>query len=884
MPSQSPAGDARNEAVLRVLIEAVESMIAIAHPDGTLWLWNGVCETAAGVPLSEVAGEPLWDVLRLRPNLRSEAQESLRRLLAGDVQVVPFQSVWARSDGRKVRIAWNARLASWGGEALLIVATGSEVMRGRRVARALVETEARYEALLDLLPDPVIVYQDGKVVFADAAAERMYGAEPSQLLGLPVLERVAPESLPLVLRRLEMSRGRVEKLLPAEERHLRLDGSVVDVEVTSVNVLFGGRPAVELVARDISDRKATEAALRSSEAQMRSLLEAAPAVVWSASVEGVLTSVYGRADQIYHGSVGSLVGRNIFDVASRIPEFLAAAQTALAGEPTIVRIRRPNLALECRLNPMIGPDGAVTGLTGVVIDTRESEAAAVERAETEARVRAVFDETSLGMVLLDSEGHCLESNAAFQALLGYTQDELHRLTVAEYTHPADVAETTRALRDVFSGTMGRHEMEKRYIAKDGREVWVRVHISPVKTAAGPPSLTVGTVEDISEHKNLEEQLAQTSKMEALGRLAGGVAHDFNNLLTVVNGYADLLAMSLEGDERAADAREIRQAGARATELTAQLLAFGRRSPRALEAVDLNERVGAMVPMLRRLLGEDIEFVVDLDPNLGAVEADPSQFDQVVMNLVVNGRDAMPSGGELKITTCRIESSTGGIEPRDLKRHWARLEISDSGFGMAPDILEHIFEPFFTTKGKGKGTGLGLAMVYGIVRQMSGHIRVESAIGVGSKFIVELPLGDSAASADPAGAVATGTGGRGETILLVEDEPAVREFCRRALEGDGYRVYATGPREALEAASTLGTGPDLLVTDVVMPDFDGPTIAAALSARKRGLRVLFMSGYPRDREGELTGAAAGGTILGKPFTPRDLCDAVRRVLDRPERVG
>jgi nitrogen-specific signal transduction histidine kinase/FixJ family two-component response regulator len=393
-------------------------------------------------------------------------------------------------------------------------------------------------------------------------------------------------------------------------------------------------------------------------------------------------------------------------------------------------------------------------------------------------------------------------------------------------------------------------------------------------------MSVGTSEDITSSKELEEQLRQGSKMEALGRLAGGVAHDFNNLLTVVNGYADILVASLEGDERAADAMEIRRAGGRGTELTAQLLAFGRRAAWSVQRIELNDRIGALVPMLRRLLGEDIEFEVTLDQRLGFVETDPSQLDQVVMNLVVNGRDAMPGGGELKLATTLLppdqQVAAGEIGPA-----WARLEIVDTGFGMAPEVMERIFEPFFTTKSLGHGTGLGLATVYGIVEQMGGHIHVQSTVGVGSRFQVDLPLSNAAASAPEASL--PGARGRGSgTILVVEDEPAVRDFCKRALEAEGYRVIATGPKGAVEEAAALGASLDLLLSDVVMPELDGPTIAAALTARNPGLPVLFMSGYPRDRESEISGAAAAGAVLAKPFDARQLAEAVRRALDRHAR--
>jgi two-component system cell cycle sensor histidine kinase/response regulator CckA len=768
----SSAGDAASsralaehrENLVRRLIDAIDALVVVVLPEGSLWLWNQRCDETSGVPLAGVAGQSLWWVMRLRPNLRAIAQDSLERLITGKERSVEFQAQWLRKDGRKARVSWTARMVDIDGFRF-VVATGVETTRGRQAAREMAETESRFETLLEVLPDPVVIHQDGRAVFVNRAAVEMYEAPSAEMMTTrPVLEWVAPESRPFVAGRIGHILAHGEPVPMAEQRHLKWDGRPFDVAVVAAPVTFDGRPAVELVSRDITAWKAAERALRASE----------------------------------------------------------------------------------------------------------------------ARVRAVFDQSSLGMILVDRDGRSIESNSAFQRLLGYDKDELAQLRVHDYTHPGDRDASQRLLGQLFSGNNDGYGLEKRYLAKDGREIWARVHVSPVRDGAGDLQLAVCTIEDVTEHKLLEDQLGQASKMEALGRLAGGVAHDFNNLLTVVNGYADLLVIALEGDDRAADAIEIRRAGTRATELTSQLLAFGRRSKRSLEPVDLNGRMAAMVPMLRRLLGEDIEFGVTFDKTLGAVDADPSQLDQVVMNLVVNGRDAMPSGGSLTVATYFLES---GVAGRSGDCGWAGMKIADTGFGMAPDVLEHIFEPFFTTKGQGKGTGLGLATVYGIVQGMGGHIRVESALGVGSTFIVELPLCEarvpSPAARQPHAAA---TARASESILLVEDEPSVRDFCKRALEADGYRVSAAGPREALDISAQLGDDLDLLVTDVVMPDFDGPSIAAALTSGRPTLRVLFMSGYPRDREDELTGAMAEGAVLAKPFTPRELCDAVRRSLDRPPLAG
>jgi two-component system, cell cycle sensor histidine kinase and response regulator CckA len=761
----APSADqkAAQAETLRPVIDAVDALVVVIAADGSLWLWNRRCDGTSGTPLADVAGKPIWDAMGLRPGLRVRAQEAFDRLMAGEEHSVAFRSQWLRKDGRKARVTWTARLVAWADGTRFVIATGTETTRGRQVAMDIAETESRFETLLDVLPDPVIVHQNGRLVFANRAAVEMYGAgSPEELYGLSVIEFVAPDHRGFVMGRMARMLGAGEVVPMVEERHLRLDVSAFDVEVVASPVNFGGKPAITVVAREITARKGTEAALRASE----------------------------------------------------------------------------------------------------------------------ARVRAVFDQSSLGMLLVDREARYVECNAAYSRLLGYDAGELSRLTVSDYTHPADVLPSKRRLEDLFAERNDGYVTEKRYIAKDGREIWARVHVSPIRDGSGPPRFAIGTVEDITERKLLEGQVRESSKMEALGRLAGGVAHDFNNVLTVVNGMAELLAESLEGDERAADAIAIRDAGRRAAELTNQLNSFGRRAKTMLQPVDLNGRIAEMVPMLRRLLGEDMDFTTRLDASVGHVEADPTQLDQVVMNLVVNGRDAMPGGGSLVLSTHALAAGTSARAGAG--EGWARLEIADTGHGMAPDILEHIFEPFFTTKGKGKGTGLGLATVFRIVDEMGGYVWAESEIGTGSRFIVELPLCAERPAVTAEAASEPGPARRASgTILLVEDDLTVRELCKRALETEGYRVHVADPRDALDLAESLGSDLDILLTDVVMPDFDGPTIAAALRSRRRDLRVLFMSGYPRDREDELTGAAAQGEFLSKPFKPRELCDAVRAVLERPQ---
>jgi signal transduction histidine kinase len=384
-------------------------------------------------------------------------------------------------------------------------------------------------------------------------------------------------------------------------------------------------------------------------------------------------------------------------------------------------------------------------------------------------------------------------------------------------------------------------------------------------------------------RQTEAQLQQSQKMEAVGRLAGGVAHDFNNLLTVIRGYSELLLARMEpGDSMRKDMEEVKKAADRATGLTRQLLAFSRRQFIAPKVVDLNALVVNMDGMLRRLMGEDIiELCAELAPKLGAIRADPGQVEQVIMNLAVNARDAMPKGGRLTIETRNVsvgrqaKQETVGVEAGS----YVMLAVRDTGHGMDAETRSHLFEPFFTTKEKGKGTGLGLSTVYGIVKQSRGSITVESVLGQGTVFRIYFPLIelDAQGFAGTADAVAPACGR--ETILLVEDEPAVRGLVHETLRLHGYTVLEA--RHGIEALMTVAkhTGPiHLLLTDVVMPQMSGPEVAEKLQSIRPDTKVLYMSGYPDHPVFEQGGVSKETSFLPKPFTPNVLAKKVREVLD------
>ena len=384
----------------------------------------------------------------------------------------------------------------------------------------------------------------------------------------------------------------------------------------------------------------------------------------------------------------------------------------------------------------------------------------------------------------------------------------------------------------------------------------------------------------------DEQLRQAQKLEAIGRLAGGVAHDFNNLLTAIIGYTDLLRERLpEDDPTTRDVAQIRRAADRATALTRQLLAFSRKQFLTPTVLDINETVLGLLTMLQRAIGEHIETTTRLWPALGLVKADASQLEQVIVNVVLNARDAMPTGGHLSIETANIELTAEQIKAEGLSippGDYVMLAVGDTGIGMDASTRARAFEPFFTTKPKGKGTGLGLATVYGIVEQSGGGIALETAPGRGTAIRIYLPVTDAVAEEPEPAPVPVATEGS-ETLLLVEDNAAVRELSARALRRRGYTVYeAAGGDEAIDWSTRSPIKPDLLVTDVVMPGLSGPNLAARLMQQNPKMRVLYVSGYSDDATA-VHGAFWGGVpLLQKPFTPAQLAERVRATLDAAAR--
>jgi PAS domain S-box-containing protein len=510
----------------------------------------------------------------------------------------------------------------------------------------------------------------------------------------------------------------------------------------------------------------------------------------------------------------------------------------------------------------------------------------VRRAEAERdhaleRLRLHIERLPLAYLTLDADLRITDWNPAAQQLFGFRRDEVVGADAVELLVPPEArAQVEETFRRVRRGDMSAHGVNDNR-TRDGGTVVCHWFNTPLLDADGRFTGLVSLAEDVTERRRLEGQYLQAQKMEAVGRLAGGVAHDFNNLLTIINGYSDLVLHQLGPADPARElVQEITRAGERAAGLTRQLLAFSRQQVVAPQVLDLNALVLDLEKMLRRLIGEDVELTSVLRPHLGPVKADPGQIEQVLMNLAVNARDAIPRGGKITLETDDVDLDEGyGVEHVNVPPgRYVLLAVSDTGHGMTPEVQAHLFEPFYTTKEKGKGSGLGLATVYGIVKQCGGHVQVYSEPGVGTTFKIYLPRVEPVGPVKPsshAPALPRGS----ETILLVEDEAAVRSIARHILQAGGYTVLEAADGAAARRLCGEHAGPiHLLVSDVVMPGVGGRELAEQLSALHPEMRVLYLSGYTDDavvRHGILQESV---NFLQKPFSSAVLAHKVREVLD------
>jgi PAS domain S-box-containing protein len=765
--------------------------------------------------------------------------------------------------------------------------------------------------LADFVADAVMAADlENRVTYWNDAAERLFGWRSAEVLGQPALElfRVSFKSATVEAATREVTAvGRWTGIVTQDTK----DGRTILCEAIVARLPDGSGHVIvlrDLAERQIliDERRDAQDHLAAALAFNTNVLEAAPVGILTYRVSGPCISGNAAAAQIVGASVDELKQQDFRTIPSwkasgliEIAERAIAARVPQAADVAMVTSFGRSVWLQVRLAVFHSQGEDILLL--VMADITERKRAEEELRETERELREsqielrklsrVIEQSPASVVITDRLGKIEYVNPSFTAASGYSPEEVIGQNPRMFKSGESLGDTYRGLWYTIT-TGGTWRGELRNKTKTGELHWVRATISPIFDTRGVITHFVATEEHIDVQKAAEEAARESErryigaqKMEAIGQLAGGIAHDFNNLLTAILGYSDLVLSAIQDNPAlTADVNEIKKGGERAARLTRQLLAFSRKQRLEPQNVNLNQIVGDLMKMVGRVIGEHIQVELTADADLGLAKVDPGQIEQIVMNLVVNARDAMADGGRLTIRTANVEvddefaQSHPGAQPGS----YVMLRVADTGTGMPPEIVARIFEPFFTTKSLGEGTGLGLATVYGIVKQSEGYITVDSEVGAGTALTVYFPRLDVGAVATESVASAIVSLHGSETILVAEDDPALRHVMHRVLTHHGYNVLLASNGVAALAAEERHAAPiDMLLTDVIMPELGGPELAERAARRRPQMKVLFISGF-ENRPNRAGGIESGAPFLSKPFTAEGLARKVREVLNRGVR--
>jgi len=735
----------------------------------------------------------------------------------------------------------------------------------QRAVLAAMQADPRGQLLID---------RDGAELFRNAEAVRLLGraADPCE----PLAARAEGDERAMA----EIARLRLAASLNgAHQAELALPTPDQGREWLSISVRGMPGGLLHWVVEDISTRRAIDETWRREREMLADFIDYLPVGFYSADTEGRFRFINQRLAEWIGGAPEQLVGAPLAEVLGVEPDPEEdRAEMRLRG--------RNGDVFQAFVTHTVFDEGGETLTRSVVVRDLMPERHR-ERAlkVAERRFRWLFEESPVAIALVDPDGSISQANEALLAMVGAEDQEMLDLSVVELMIADDRAAVAEQMSRVLLGASLGARLPVR-LRGEGRELAATLHIGPTDEDGAVSGLIMHFI-DTTEHKNLEIQIAQNQKLQAMGQLAGGVAHDFNNLLTAMIGFCDLLLQRHgPGDLSFADIMQIKQNANRAASLVRQLLAFSRRQALQPKLFDVTDALADLSNLLRRLLGETIELSITHGRGLGLVRVDPGQFDQVIINLAVNARDAMPGGGNLSISTRAATVERPYQRGDDIMPpgSYVAIEVTDTGTGIAEEHIGRIFEPFFSTKEVGAGTGLGLSTVYGIVRQTDGFIFVDSERGRGSRFTIYLPRFEQIEPAMPAAPVPTEPPARDDltgagTVLLVEDEDAVRLFGSRALKNQGYNVIEARSAETALEALRLSPLVDVLVTDVVMPGMDGVTLASLVRQERPDIQVILMSGYSEDVAPEKVAGEADMYFLPKPFSLKQLAGLVKEAMQR-----
>ena len=883
------------EEIYRSLYENVNDLLYTHDLEGRFTSINKAAERISGYTEPEALKLNVFDVVI--PEHQAMVKGVMKRHFAGET-VPPFELDILDKSGRRLHLDINTRMTFSSGKPTGILGVARDVTGSRKAQDALERSEKALRAIIDAAPFGAYQFELGEndsFVFmgANRAADRIQGRDHEPLIGKPLNEAfpsLANTSVNEALRA-TLNSGTLFETEVFDYRNGTIAGSFELVGVRTAE------HQVTLFFRDITERKIAELALRESESMLRVIIDNIPqAVLWKDRNSVIVGCNMRQALTAGFSDPRDLTGKTDFDLfqTNREAEAAIAAdrQVMATGTPLFHGIDSAQdrqgqwMWLDTARIPLLDAMGKISGVLVTCEDITGRKRVEEALRSSEKKYRAIFDTSNDALLILQGpeERNILDGNQRFTRLYGYSLDELREMSFDSLVVSLPPF-TVEMAREHLRKTLKEGAQYFEWLSRDKTQRHFWTEISLQRCEFEGQTRIIAAIRDISNRKQLEEQLRQAQKMEAVGQLAGGVAHDFNNILTVIKGHASLLLLEQHSNPDTVEALgEINGAADRAVNLTRQLLAFSRRQLLQIKPMDLNDSVMNLARMLNRLLGEQIAIEFNYGTRLPAIKADAGMIDQVIINLAVNARDAMPKGGRLSLKTglATVDAIQAQRHPDAYPGRFVCLTVSDEGCGMNLITLSRLFEPFFTTKELGKGTGLGLATIYGIVKQHQGWIEVFSVLDQGTTFQVYLPaIEESAAHVANLPPVSAPSRGH-ETVLVVEDESAVRLLATRCLKQAGYTILeAASGVLALEVWAANKDQIQLLFTDMVMPGgMSGPDLALHCLAEKPTLKVLYSSGYSVDVVSGEFKLADGVNFLPKPYAPSLLLETVRDCLDRP----
>lgn len=885
----------RERALLRTLIDALPDAIWTKDINAQFVISN-----AAHVALVRATDEAAIEGrsgFDFHPPERAQEyhEDDLRVLRHGETIFNKEELVHAPDGSDRWHLVIKAPLKDREGRVTGLVGISRNIQERKEALESLRASEALFRAAFEDTNVAMIVSNiDNHFLRVNTAFARLFGYTPDEMIGMTVADITHPDDLAeSYAKRGQLLAGQAH--FTQHKRYRHRDGRTL-WGVTNVSIVRNaeGQPILYVgQVQDVTAQKYAEMELRESEERFQAFFDATTAAMVEISPDARYLSANAAFYRMFGYSPEELSNLTVGDIVYPEDREAVLAQYDQVGRGEITSYtadrryrRKDGSPLWARVSVVAASEesGQPRVVTAVVVDLTDWKLAEEALRVSEDRFRLLVESVrDHAIFMTDPDGNVIAWNSGAERVYGYSTDEALGLPLSQFHTPEGVASGAPIKRLTRTAEAGSYRNEVWCVRKDGSRFWAEISTTALRNNGSASELRgfVVVVRDMTDRRQLEEQFRQSQKLEAVGRLAGGVAHDFNNLLTVINGYADvLLATCPPSDPNSEPLKSIRDAGERAAALTSRLLAFSRKAIVEPRVLDLNEVIDQSARLLRRLVGEDISLTTSLSAGLHSIKADSTQVEQILLNLAVNARDAMPTGGQLTIETRNIHLREGdtAVYPDLQPGPYVQLAVSDTGCGMSEAVKSRLFEPFFTTKEPGKGTGLGLAMVYGAVKTHSGHISAYSEVDVGTTFKILLPVTSEVAPPPRSGEMRIVPRGM-ETVLLAEDDEAVRKFTRLTLETYGY-VVLEGVRgaDALQVASNYHGTIHLLVTDVVMPGMGGRELAESLRKLHPELKVLYVSGYTDDAIVRHGIVQATDAFLQKPFTPLALARKVRAILN------